>query len=1616
LIRDNDSSTIRISISGAVNNDLASPGQGLCGVRIRFDHKYIGDLSMRLISPGGQSVSLIGPVGDAGFTFLSKWQVSFVPCNQQAVPDPGFSKKWNNLQPWGIFGQFYNGTYYPESGCLEDFNSGPVNGTWNLVVTDHDRFYDGNIESVCLLFCDYGGTTCNSCSPNGGYFDTTEISFCEGSDSLNLSGRIQIPFYDPDSNVYSYRYLIAQNDLVILNEKTPDLRTLPVGQYTVCGISYMTADSAFIPQGGAGARLSKFRNDIISNRFGICAELSKNCLQLSIYPNSAATDSTIVICEGDTIDLAGQRIFQAGQYQLSFPNQFGCDSMVNLSLRTVTLSAIINLTPDSITCLNPTALLDATSSIVGPSTEFIWNTLGGNFTDTVDIRRVLVDRQGSYFLKLQEGLCEDTASIFVKKNGDLPDLNIHLDTITCSDPTVLIKGKSSISGISWTWQDLNDIILSTSDSLLLSIPGVYKVSIVDSAGCASRLNFVVPADTSRPVVEIRDFQIGCRQDSLKIDWVSNDSIISFIWSGPDGFFSNDPHPWIKMGGIYKLLATKPSGCFSEVSTSVQEQMSSLIFILDTVFISCRDSFVTIGSTFNQNIQKIEWSGPGNFSSSDLDALVSRAGWYKTRVTDSEGCIREDSVEVKEVNIWVSALAKADKLSCEADSVQIKVTYLPAASDLDSIIWTGPNFYSTSQEPWVRQAGWYYLRMVSTTGCITSDSILVVEDLDKPDLNINAGTINCLNDTARIQTSSVNAVRYDWTGPGSFNSIDPSPFVYLPGIYSVTVTGNNGCQTVRSVEIKVDTAKPVISLEGDTITCIKDSVRLSANFAYPPDSVLWKGPFNFSSNALAPYARRSGLYTVWASSFRNGCVSFDSLEILVDTLKPTYQIQVDSITCSRDKATIRLISGDPLWRSEWKLPNGDTVIATTFQSDILGRYFLNVVGVNGCETRDTILLVASREKPAFSLRADTLTCRDTSTLFEISSSDLNLKYLITLPDLRQDSLTSFVTSIPGWYVVEARNASDCMTLDSINIIDRRSKPQLIFTDSIFTCTDPSPYQLSVLGVQASDSLFWVLPNGQTSLDPVIAGPLSGSYKVTWINHYGCISIDSIEISYDTSLISVFWRTDSLNCAKRSVEAGFGVDDLGAIYNWVHQDTLISTSDTLIQLDKAGTYRISAMGSNGCVLDTFMSVTIDTALPSIQLISDQITCFNPRAKLEAISRDSTHAISLVWKTPLLGRDSMNPIFVEDAGLYELLILSNRNACTQVYNQRVEVDTVAPKFQFSILDSIQCELNPVRLAVVQEDTTRSLSFSWTSPDGLIYWGKDSMVALVDYNASYRVIVRDLKNGCSADRNQQLTGLFIPINGMLVDLDRDYCDSTKPLELNINGIQGGTKPYYLSFDSLNYRSLENPIFIKPGTNRLFLKDSLGCRYDTSFIVPSVLQTSLIAYQDTIVTPGSPVLIRGVLNKDSSALASVSWTPVDFLDCQSCLYTTTRPNRDIVYRLTVIDTFGCLLEDAIEIRINKEIILYPPNAFSPNGDGVNDFFEIDIDPNLVRVSVFKVFDRWGSLVFEWDGTIASGAPLRWDGTNKGTPLNPGVFVFVLEYTSGDGNTRQLVGDFSLTR
>lgn len=163
------------SVGSAGNNNLANPSQGVCGVRIDFEHEYLGDLNMELTSPAGQTVQLVGPSGFWGSTEFSFWSIGFTPCGGTATPDPGFSAIWNSNQAWGEFG-IYTGIYYPSNGCLEDFNMGSVTGDWILRVTDNQAVDAGIVHNVAVIFCDPMGLSCVPCSePPVAFFATNPI-------------------------------------------------------------------------------------------------------------------------------------------------------------------------------------------------------------------------------------------------------------------------------------------------------------------------------------------------------------------------------------------------------------------------------------------------------------------------------------------------------------------------------------------------------------------------------------------------------------------------------------------------------------------------------------------------------------------------------------------------------------------------------------------------------------------------------------------------------------------------------------------------------------------------------------------------------------------------------------------------------------------------------------------------------------------------------------------------------------------------------------------------------------------------------------------------------------------------------------------------------------------------------------------------------------------------------------------------------------------------------------------------------------------------------------------------------------------------------------------------
>lgn len=120
---------------------------------------------------------------------------------------------------------------------------------------------------------------------------------------------------------------------------------------------------------------------------------------------------------------------------------------------------------------------------------------------------------------------------------------------------------------------------------------------------------------------------------------------------------------------------------------------------------------------------------------------------------------------------------------------------------------------------------------------------------------------------------------------------------------------------------------------------------------------------------------------------------------------------------------------------------------------------------------------------------------------------------------------------------------------------------------------------------------------------------------------------------------------------------------------------------------------------------------------------------------------------------------------------------------------------------------------------------------------------------------------------------------------------------------------------------------------------------------------------------------------------------------------------------MRVTDQNGCTAEDEIYIKVNTKPKFFLPNAFSPNGDRLNDKISISVGVEIAEINEFTIYDRWGNLIYrEEDIPLGQESFIDWDGTFGGEICLPGVYVYKIKATLISGKVHQLVGDITLLR
>ena len=231
-----------------------------------------------------------------------------------------------------------------------------------------------------------------------------------------------------------------------------------------------------------------------------------------------------------------------------------------------------------------------------------------------------------------------------------------------------------------------------------------------------------------------------------------------------------------------------------------------------------------------------------------------------------------------------------------------------------------------------------------------------------------------------------------------------------------------------------------------------------------------------------------------------------------------------------------------------------------------------------------------------------------------------------------------------------------------------------------------------------------------------------------------------------------------------------------------------------------------------------------------------------------------------------------------------------------------------------------------------------------------------------------------------------------------------------------GGEPFYEYSLDGNDFQF--NDVFnnLPAGEVEIFVRDRKGC-------IDSVM-AEIIAPPPLVVDAGRDRTIGLGCEIDIAASVSPPGTPVIYtwtssdtaFDNPGLPEFSTFPPGTTIYEIQVSNDVGCLATDSVTIFSDGLRPVFIPNAFSPNNDGINDFFTVFSNKASREIALLQVYDRWGAKVFESRNIPTNEVTMGWDGTAAGVVLNPGTYVYVAQVLFVDGVLNTFKGEINIIK
>lgn len=875
--------------------------------------------------------------------------------------------------------------------------------------------------------------------------------------------------------------------------------------------------------------------------------------------------------------------------------------------------------------------------------------------------------------------------------------------------------------------------------------------------------------------------------------------------------------------------------------------------------------------------------------------------------------------------------------------------------------------------------------------------------------------------------------------------------YIPtqsGIYTVDVTAPAGCVVSDEVLVTIYES-PSVTLGDDLPICdgaptTIEGESVGGTLQWYLDDLPVTGAITSTIEVTA-----AGQYVLQATS-DDDCTASDT--ITIDALPtPIVDLGDDQDLCVGDGPII-LDAGTDGTTYQWfqnttELPITDPLLTVEFD----GQYIVSVTNDGGCSTTDTVN-IEFYSLPTADAGMDLFICDDGEPveLFYAVFAESFLWYKDGIINSNQDD--PLIITEGGEYVLEARNEIGCIVRDTVNVT-AVPPPMVELGDPIVGCEGSTV----TLSTELPGTYVWVLQgSGPVGQDSALVVDAAGTYTLFVSNGGNCQGSDEVVVTFEPGP-SLELGADVAICEGE--ETQLIADTEETTVTWLLDDNPITgETTTTLTATTAGVYTARVVGSSGCVVEDFLTLTVNDK-PSFDIGPDQGICDGESVPLEAgIVGDS-----YLWQ--LNGADiSTDPsVVVSEAGEVTLTVTNDQN-CSETDNLTISVGsnpTLTLQDEYGL-----CEGQQVSIMADSDANT----FAWmvngapiteTGPTITVAEAADIMVTATNADncstsASTTVVTSaaptvDLGEAvtvCPGDEITLMAGMhttylwtteettsdiIISNNGTtevttvqyaVTVTNADNCEAIAEVDITLlpelmpmvtssaPGVCGG-EPVTLTATGGSSFTWADPTstltdiqggtaIAQPTETTTYEVTAANMQCPDSEVSTTVTVEVFERGADLTAGEEECVVLGQSIELSATGGISYQWDTSDpIVGASDIANPEVNPTEETVYNVLITDANLCTYADSVTICVLEDPLaeFQLVSIITPNGDGDNDelvFKGLEVFPE----NRLTIYNRWGNIVFKRSRYQES--DILWDGTNGGEELPADTYYYVLEF---DGNT-----------